>query len=220
MVFTGNNPRHRIVASQPNPQNSTTTRKNVTSVQKRSNYTARKPSNIASSNRSSAVIAGLIVFIVGVVKLVPWKSLLSPLSKSDPPTRGFPRIISVTESLDMTSKSIQLDYEFVDFTKPHKAVQWDKVKWDKKRARGPKPKGDSWFERHRVVLQDEDTGCPFIADWQKTNPNPTCNTVCYDTVCYVDSKSTFSRFLPVDTRDWNARNTNGKTGFVSIGFYQ
>eukprot|EP00980_Cylindrotheca_fusiformis_P030030 scaffold24226_cov186-Cylindrotheca_fusiformis.AAC.1 len=36
---------------------------------------------------------------------------------------------------------------------------------------------DAWYERHRLVLQDEDTECPFIADFQTQPPNPTCNTV-------------------------------------------
>lgn len=36
---------------------------------------------------------------------------------------------------------------------------------------------DKWYEKNRKKLDDEDTGCPFIADWQRTIPNPTCNTL-------------------------------------------
>ncbi|CAJ1944617.1 unnamed protein product [Cylindrotheca closterium] len=181
MVFSGNNPRHRIVTPPSNPQNSAPPQHSgaTTKVKKRSSYSSKKQLSNASSNQSGQiVIACVIVFIimVGFVRFIPWKSIVSPFSKDLGSSRGFPRVIMLTESLDRSSEAIQLDLEYIDFTKAHKQVQWDKLKWDKKRG-GPKPKGDSWFERHRVILQDEDTGCPFVADWQRSKPNPTCNTI-------------------------------------------
>jgi len=173
MVLSGNHPRHRGAAFKPPSQCSPPRQYTGTKTKKRFIHSSRKWSHtISAFNHWKYVIAWLTVFVVGVFLLAFWKS--SILSKGLfgymvlLPEKAYPRVISVTESLQKSRPNF--DYSFEKLSNENY-----QIKISEKRSQTLHK--DSWYERHRVVLQDEDTGCPFVDDFQKTKPNPTCNTI-------------------------------------------
>lgn len=58
---------------------------------------------------------------------------------------------------------------------------------------------EKWYTRNRMVFDDQETGCPFIADWQsQTSAKPTCNQL-HETGIQFGDSGLLHRLEPIDS---------------------
>lgn len=132
---------------------------------------ASKPLSFKSVN-PCPVVALLLVICFGSTSLMTWSSVQSPTRQLNisAPANHHPRILIVGLPLD------RIEFEGLSTLSPHEERKGhESSAYLEPRTR--EIHDDAWYERHQVELQDEDTECPFIADFQKQHPNPTCNSI-------------------------------------------
>jgi hypothetical protein len=140
---------------------------------------ARRPAIVPPSFRSVnpyLAMTILLVICLGLTTSLPWsfvenstRMLNNSVSGSYHP-RYHSRVLIISQPLD------RADYDGLSTISPDEAHRDDGSAYLLE-PRTREMHDEAWYENHRVELQDEDTECPFIADWQTKYPNPTCNTV-------------------------------------------